>query len=798
MMDTASKLDLIRQSMAGELDRPVYEAIQQGSGEMQSPQGDMPSPQMLETPVAPPSSPSFPTQIYDKKGEMVTPSTSGVGLNQTMGSRSGSMIQPGQYKDGGFKAWVNSLPENLRNTNPEEYNLKGAYEAGLKPTWNEEDKSYHLGSRDPKTGEILKSQWHDTFNEALDADKKLGYKPYLDTKSGKIHTHKEGSDIPKDRIPYSMMDEITVTPQMEELRDQGFDINNFPQVKFPKPKAATGVAPDPSGMSIKQLLKLGKNLPKMMKFAQNNYKNLGNVGAKVKDAYVDAKKTIDLGLFGYGKEKAALKRVDDLKDLTNQLDKAGDIVGPNRYKLMPDSKALKQGLDPDDPINLMRETQGVVEQFKPMVDKGEKLLKRTDLSSAQIKDIQRTLKDNKSILKNAETELEGFYKGVSKGYEDIDPILQKALTTPSEDGMKYFLPGNRNLQTNPLKTPRFSKLDPAQNMMAPKLTPGESVILDQYKNPFKQNKYGGLRYKEGGLKYKEGGPKRPVGKKNITELQKHLTSEGFNVGKAGSDGIWGKDTQAAYDKYTARANNKGSTGYIEGPVKVSQSTQSYFQYLANAALQHYGFVGDKESFFDVDEDDLRRDELTTYKSMLRTNLDNKKKGKIDYRDYSDDPNITNARSSNLALEKLKGKGIKNILIKDALPFQGQGATKEALHALTGNASYTYDSETGAVHVQDNYDFNKSQREVKKTGASLSDIYNQITKGKYDNLWSNAHSAGDHIKSRMPVDINLGSATDLGLTPEEMRSLRKYNPTASGVTKVNMLDMAKNKIMSYFD
>ena len=319
-----------------------------------------------------------------------------------------------------------------------------------------------------------------------------------------------------------------------------------------------------------------------------------------------------------------------------------------------------------------------------------------------------------------------------------------------------------------------------------------------------------------GMTYEEGGFKRPTGKANVIEMQQLLYDEGYNLGTTGPkghgvDGDWGKLSTKAFDKYTARANKRGITGHVIdpilevsrvkdriGPVKAPQAAQSYLQYLANAALQHYGFVGQDESFFDVDENDLRSDELDTYKSILRDNLTKGKKGKADYRDYSDDPAIRNARSSDAALQLIKKKGIVNILKKDALPFGGESATKEALHAVTGNASYTYDKKTGNVYLQDNYDFNKSQKNIKKSGASLTEIYNQITKGKYTDLWSNAHSAGDHIKTRVPVNINLGSATSLGLSPQEMRSLRAYNPSASEVKKVNAFDMFKNIATSIFD
>lgn len=50
--------------------------------------------------------------------------------------------------------WKNSLPSNLQDES--NYNLRRAYELGYEPEWNEDDKSYHLPTRDQETGEILK------------------------------------------------------------------------------------------------------------------------------------------------------------------------------------------------------------------------------------------------------------------------------------------------------------------------------------------------------------------------------------------------------------------------------------------------------------------------------------------------------------------------------------------------------------------------------------------------------------------------------------------------------------------
>jgi len=551
-MDTASKLDLIRQSMAGELGKPVYEAIQEGGAQTQSPEGNMPSPEMPETPVAPPASPSFSTQIYDKKGELVTPSTSGVGLNQTMGSKSGSMIQPGQYEDGGIKDWLLSKAREIKT------NLHLEARPNAQEAVREEKESF----ANPQEGD---PQWYGTTGGSMDAFR---------------HSYATALNVKEHGL------KGIIAPMGHEFE------------ALIKPEKRAAYAKD---------IKAGKPITSILK--------------------------------------------ESYQDIYNNL--VGAYIG---YTSDSDEEARKR----------------IVEKIK-----------------------------DKDLLFNSEEYIE------------------------------------KNIQ------------------------------------PFKEKKYhGGLR-----KKYKTGGPKRPSGKKNVKEMQQLLIDEGFNVGKSGADGLWGKNTQAAFDKYTARANNRGVTGHIQPPIGVSQAGQSYLQYLANAALQNTGLVKDNESFFDVDEKDLRPDELAAYKSMLRSNLNTGKKGKLDYREYSNDEKINNARSSESARQILKNKGIGNILVKDALPFTGIGATKEALHALTGNAAYTIDDD-GNVHVQDNYDFNYSQKNIKKTGASVWDMAKMWWNNDEGSMYQDAHKLGDQVKSRLPVDINLGSATKLGLTPKEMKTLTKYQPSTT--------------------
>lgn len=86
-----------------------------------------------------------------------------------------------------YNAWRKSLPENLRNES-KGYNLRGAWEAGLEPEYVTDDMAFHLSSRNPNTGEILKSPGHQSYDMAIEGDIKAGYVPMIDLKTGKIYT----------------------------------------------------------------------------------------------------------------------------------------------------------------------------------------------------------------------------------------------------------------------------------------------------------------------------------------------------------------------------------------------------------------------------------------------------------------------------------------------------------------------------------------------------------------------------------------------------------------------------------
>lgn len=89
--------------------------------------------------------------------------------------------------EAGFNKWRSTLPENLREYNPRDYDLRGAYKAGMKPKFNEKDGKYHLDSRADTTGKILKSPTHSSFPIALWTDMAAGYYP-VKVENGYVYT----------------------------------------------------------------------------------------------------------------------------------------------------------------------------------------------------------------------------------------------------------------------------------------------------------------------------------------------------------------------------------------------------------------------------------------------------------------------------------------------------------------------------------------------------------------------------------------------------------------------------------
>lgn len=130
----------------------------------------------------------------------------------------GDPIKKETYEQWGDR--IRKIAPNLDYTKDGDYNYRGAYEAGLEPVEvdNNGVKEYHLGSRNPKTGEILKYRSHPTFNQAISEDVKMGYVPY--EKDGRIYTVDRKSKEYKDLydsgklLGYDRVNDLYIAPDL--------------------------------------------------------------------------------------------------------------------------------------------------------------------------------------------------------------------------------------------------------------------------------------------------------------------------------------------------------------------------------------------------------------------------------------------------------------------------------------------------------------------------------------------------------------------------------------------------------
>lgn len=172
------------------------------------------------------------------------PATPAESLFKFKSGKDNSIIQ----NTSAYNQWRSTLPKNLQTETPD-YDLYGAFKAGLQPEWNDEDKSYHLGSRDPKTGRMLKKPGHPTFGQAIYNDMLLGYYPIY--KDGEIYTEN----------PF----------KFNKGKDSGIHIKKANRGKFTK-------AAEQHGMSVQQFAnkvlkapkgKYSSTLRKRANFARN-------------------------------------------------------------------------------------------------------------------------------------------------------------------------------------------------------------------------------------------------------------------------------------------------------------------------------------------------------------------------------------------------------------------------------------------------------------------------------------------------------------------------------------------------
>jgi|TARA_R110002074_G_scaffold195095_3_gene361211 hypothetical protein len=108
MLNSEEKFNIIKQSIAGQIEGPAYEAIQAAEQqalqktEEEAPQSEQQT-QTQQTPVGLPPAQTIP-RVYDSQGSLIEPGSTGIGLNQMAGTSPGQTIQPGEYKTGGPKS----------------------------------------------------------------------------------------------------------------------------------------------------------------------------------------------------------------------------------------------------------------------------------------------------------------------------------------------------------------------------------------------------------------------------------------------------------------------------------------------------------------------------------------------------------------------------------------------------------------------------------------------------------------------------------------------------------------------
>lgn len=99
----------------------------------------------------------------------------------------------------GYWDWRNSLPDDLPYTDDLVYDMRGAYESGAQPEL-QDDGTYHLPTRDSRTGRILKKSIHPTYWKGLEIDAGLDYNPYFFGDVTYTWNDKDGPFIPWQKV----------------------------------------------------------------------------------------------------------------------------------------------------------------------------------------------------------------------------------------------------------------------------------------------------------------------------------------------------------------------------------------------------------------------------------------------------------------------------------------------------------------------------------------------------------------------------------------------------------------------
>ena len=158
----------------------------------------------------------------------------------------GYTIDDTEYKEGGntktklsdkeektFQKFYNTLPDNLQSDD-DTYDIRGYWDSEGRPEEfnydqpKEDDGYYHAYSINGNTGEYLKSPAHETFQHAVDEDRKMGYRPITNVQGRNIAIENESLIEPEAQSflrnrtgpAYSNGGDISV-PSLNQMQDGG-------------------------------------------------------------------------------------------------------------------------------------------------------------------------------------------------------------------------------------------------------------------------------------------------------------------------------------------------------------------------------------------------------------------------------------------------------------------------------------------------------------------------------------------------------------------------------------------------
>jgi len=130
-------------------------------------------------------------QIFQEGGELLEASY-GHSVGNLIRKQGGGITKLSPEEEKAFQKFYATLPENLQVDDPT-YDIRGYWDSEGRPEEfnydqpKESDGYYHAYSINQNTGEYLKSPAHETFQHAVDEDRKIGYRP-TKAKNGKQTT----------------------------------------------------------------------------------------------------------------------------------------------------------------------------------------------------------------------------------------------------------------------------------------------------------------------------------------------------------------------------------------------------------------------------------------------------------------------------------------------------------------------------------------------------------------------------------------------------------------------------------